>query len=342
LAWTTRELPADGVHRVLRVDDPPSGLRAFIVLDDLRLGPAAGGVRTRAYGSEEEALVDARSLARAMTQKCALAGLGAGGGKAVVIDHGGLDRPRAFAVLGEVIQSLDGAFRTAGDVGTTAQDLAAMGETCQWVHGAEGDLASSVARGLLAAMAGALDALGLPPMDGRTAAVQGAGSIGAAVTRALRTRGLRVLVSDLDSARVEALTAETGAEIRSPHAIFGGDASLILPCALGGIIDRGFAETSRSSLVCGGANNILATDDVEEVLMSRGIGFVPDVISSAGAVIDGIGASVMGLADREPLIAALETLSREVVAEARRSGRTTIEVAAERAAWRLAHPGGDV
>src|SRR5687768_6857409 len=93
------------------ITHPPSGLRAFLVLDSLELGPAAGGVRTRRYPSAESALTDALELARAMTLKCALAGLDAGGGKCVVMDHDGLDRPRAFEYLGRRIEALRGAFR---------------------------------------------------------------------------------------------------------------------------------------------------------------------------------------------------------------------------------------
>jgi len=151
-----------------------------------------------------------------------------------------------------------------------------------------------------------------------------------------------VLHSDIDAERVETLVAETGAVGCPAQELFDRDVDLVVPCALGGTIDRRFAATSRASLVCGGANNILASLDVERELMARSIGFVPDVISSAGAVIDGIGASVMGIADRGPMIDALETLSKEVVEEARASGRTTVQIAAERAARRLAHPGGGV
>ena len=61
--------------------DEATGLRAVLVIDDDTLGPAAGGIRTRPYLSADDAVADARRLARAMTLKCAIAGLNAGGGK---------------------------------------------------------------------------------------------------------------------------------------------------------------------------------------------------------------------------------------------------------------------
>src|SRR5215470_16766779 len=93
-----------GLPRARVVRDQAAGLEAVIVLDDTTLGPAAGGVRTRIYPTALAAVEDAARLARAMTIKCALAGLAAGGGKAVVVAHPGLDRPRAFRALGVVIE----------------------------------------------------------------------------------------------------------------------------------------------------------------------------------------------------------------------------------------------
>ena len=111
-------------HRVVEIDDAASGLRAVIVLDSVALGPAAGGVRTRRYERFEDAVADARRLARAMTVKCAVSGLDAGGGKAVVWDHGAWDRAAGFERLGEAVDSLGGMFRTAGDLNTGPADLA--------------------------------------------------------------------------------------------------------------------------------------------------------------------------------------------------------------------------
>src|SRR5688572_18652970 len=71
--------------RVTLWSDPASGLHAVLAVDDVTLGPAVGGIRTRAYASLADAVEDAARLARAMTIKTALAGVDAGGGKIVVI-----------------------------------------------------------------------------------------------------------------------------------------------------------------------------------------------------------------------------------------------------------------
>ena len=176
------------LDRVVLWRDAASGLEAILAIDDVTLGPAAGGVRTRAYRSPDDALADAAALARAMTVKCALAGLAAGGAKCVVLDHAGLDRARGFRVLGERIAELGGVFRTAGDLGTSAADVAAMASRCPWVHTDETGLAAAVAHGLLRCLetCAALRGVGIA---GLRVAVQGAGSIGAAVARRLSAAG---------------------------------------------------------------------------------------------------------------------------------------------------------
>ncbi|HEU5055883.1 MAG TPA: Glu/Leu/Phe/Val dehydrogenase dimerization domain-containing protein, partial [Kofleriaceae bacterium] len=182
------------MERLIEIDDRATGLRAAIAIDSTALGPAAGGVRTRGYPSFADAQADARALARAMTLKCAVAGLDAGGGKVVVWDHGAWDREAAFERLGEAVEALGGAFRTAGDLGTSAADLAAMARRCRHVHLDETNLAASVARGLLGCAEACL-ARRRAAWDGLRVAVQGAGAIGSACARAFAARGARLLVA---------------------------------------------------------------------------------------------------------------------------------------------------
>ena len=323
------------VDRVVLWRDAASGLEAILVIDDVTLGPAAGGVRTRAYPSPGDALADAAALARAMTLKCALAGLAAGGAKCVVLDHAGLDRARGFRVLGERIAELGGLFRTAGDLGTTAADLAAMASRCPWVHTDERGLAAAVAHGLFRCIE-ACAALRGVAVPGLRVAIQGAGSIGAAVARRLSAEGARLIIADVDATRARAIADETGATVGDPAAILAAPVDVIAPCAVGGAIDVAVAQAMRAWAVCGAANNLLASPEAEDALIARGVLLVPDVIASAGAVIEGIGRTVMQLADRAPLIDALGTTARRVLDESRLTGARPSAIAQQMASARIA------
>jgi leucine dehydrogenase len=325
------------IDRLITLRDEASGLQALIVIDDVTLGPAAGGVRTRSYGSLDAALADVAALARAMTIKCALAGLDAGGGKAVVLDHAGLDRRRAFAALGQRIAELGGLFRTAGDLGTTAADLDVMARHCPYVHTDESTLSSAVARGLVRCIEACARLRGGPSdVRGLRVAIQGVGAIGAAVADALSIRGAELVIADPDAARAATIAERTGARVIRPEAILTVDVDVVAPCAVGGVVTVEVAHALRAWALCGAANNILADERAAHALAGRGIAVVPDVVASAGAVIDGIGASVMGLLDRASLIHRLGDTAYELLVEARDSGRPAGELAVARARARIA------
>ncbi len=322
--------------RIERIDEPSLGLRAYLVLDSLALGPAAGGVRTKAYADEADAAHDACRLAQAMTRKCALGGLDAGGGKTVVIDSPELDRRRAFEFLGRFIDGLGGDFRTAGDFGTTGEDLAAMARHTAFVHTETQSLAGAVGRGVLRCAEACAERAGRPGISGLRVAVQGCGDIGAAVAEALAGAGAQVLVADLDEARARGVAERIGAQVVPAAEILSTEVDIVSPCAVGDVIDAELAGRLRAWAVCGGANNICTDDAAHEALHRARVLFVPDLISSAGAVIEGIGRTVMGLDDRERLIDALRQTARLVLEDAERDGRPPIVHAIRRAEVRIA------
>jgi len=324
----------DARHAVFWTDEN-SGLRAILVIDDVTLGPAAGGVRTVPYPSVRDALADAAQLARAMTIKCALAGLDAGGAKVVVLDHERWDRAEAFEQLGRRVEDLGGLFRTGSDLGTTHEDLEHMARWTKHAHTENLAFADSVARGLLRCIEACADLHGDDKVAGLRVAVQGCGAIGAAAARTLAGAGLEVLVADTNAARADEVAAAVGATVVSPEDLLDADVDIIAPCAVGGVLTRPRAESLRAWAVCGAANNVLSEPAVDEVLSARGVLHVPDVIASAGAVIDGIGREVMGLEDRTPLIDRLGQVAREVLEESKRSGVTPSVVAEQRARRRI-------
>jgi len=327
---------AAGGSRVIVLADEETGLRGFIAIDDTTLGPAAGGVRTLRYPSAQDALADALRLARAMTLKCSLAGLDAGGGKAVLLLHDQMKREAAFVRMGEIVEELGGLFRTAGDVGTTEADLRAMARSSRYVHTDERNLAAAVGRGIWRCIEACAAVRGVPS-SGLVVAIQGAGSIGASTARVLSSAGMQVVIADIDSDRAARVAAEIpDVRVVDPDKILFERVDVLAPCALGGVITEDVARSMHAWALCGGANNALASAEVAHVLAARGVLHVPDQIASAGAVIDGIGRSVMKLDNPTPLIDRLGDTAREVLEEAQSSGKTPIEVANARGRKRIA------
>ncbi len=125
-----------GHERVLICSNPDVGLRAIIAVHSTVLGPGLGGLRMWPFDSFEEAMIDVLRLSRGMTYKAAAAGLNLGGGKAVILGDPKTDKSEAlFRAFGRYVESLDGLYITAEDVGTDMEDMEVILTETQWVTG---------------------------------------------------------------------------------------------------------------------------------------------------------------------------------------------------------------
>ncbi len=282
-------------EQVVRVVDRDLGIDAIIAIHSTALGPALGGVRFWHYDSDEAMLADALALSKAMSLKASAAGLFQGGGKAVVRWATGAG-PRAaeqLAVIGAAIDGLGGRYLAAEDVGATTADMDGIAAVTPWVtgvsesEGGSGDPSPITAFGVWAAMrAAANERWGSTTLTDRRVVIQGAGKVGSSLARSLRADGAKVVVSDVDDARVAALVKELKIEAIAPDAAVTAACDVLAPCAMGGTIDAEHVEHLRCEIVCGGANNQLATIEMDDALARRGILYAPDFIVNAGGILN--------------------------------------------------------
>jgi leucine dehydrogenase len=297
----------DEVHRI-----ECAGAVAFVALHAAIGGRAFGGIRVREYPGEREALGDALLLARAMSRKVVLTGIEGGGGKTVLIAPK-RDRARALEELGRFVDSLGGRYRCGPDFGFTAADSEALrGATTYF---ATGDLSPYTARTVLLAMRAVVEP--------SVVAIQGLGAIGRPLATMLTQGGARVIGSDI--------APVPGFERVAPEAIYDVACDVFAPCALGGVLDEQTIARLRCRVVCGGANNPLASEADAERLRARGITYVPDFIANSGATIHGASTMIGEVDHIEARLASVATLTREVVERAAREGRSPHAVAVEMA-----------
>jgi len=292
-------------EEVYRVEDAESGLRGFIALHSTRLGPAAGGLRMRVYQSDEAALEDALNLSRGMSYKNAAAGLPLGGGKAVIMGDPVRDKtPDLLRAMGRAIERLAGRYWTAEDMGMAPEDMAEIARATRYVAGrdqgrhASGDPSPVTAKGVLSAMqAGAAKVWGSGDLRDRHVAVQGLGHVGWHLCRLLHAAGARLSVADMDAARAKVTAAEFGAQVVDSGAIHAVEADIFAPCAIGGVLNAGTIPEIRARMVCGAANNQLATPEDADRLHQRGILYVPDYVANGGGIIN-VSAEILEIGDR--------------------------------------------
>ncbi|HEX2129041.1 MAG TPA: Glu/Leu/Phe/Val dehydrogenase dimerization domain-containing protein [Solirubrobacterales bacterium] len=275
---------------------PRSGLPCIVAIHSTVLGPALGGLRIWHYADVADGQRDAMRLAAAMTLKAAAAGLDLGGGKGVLCAPAeGLEGARRLAALrdfGDLVESLEGRYITAEDVGTSPRDLVALSERTEHVtglpaeHGGSGDPSPVTAIGVQAAMrACARERFGSESLAGRRVAVIGLGHVGAALARNLAAAGCELLVADIDE-RKRALASELGATWIDPDAALLAECDVLAPCALGGAITRENASKLRAEIVCGSANNQLTHDGLADELVAQDVLYAPDFIANAGGLIN--------------------------------------------------------
>ena len=259
----------EGVHAFF---DEKTGLKSIIAIHSTARGPAAGGCRMWDYSSAGAALTDALRLSRGMSYKNAMADLEFGGGKAVIIgDARSQKTPELFEAFGRAVDSLNGRYWTAEDVGVSPADLISTRKTTRYVAGLEGHAAASgdpspvtaegVFRGVRLCVQRALGR----GLKGVKVAIQGVGHVGAYLAEKLHAAGAQIVPID---------------------AIFDVDADVFAPCALGGAISTTTLPRLKVKVIAGGANNQLADATIGQAVFERGILYAPDYVINGGGIIN--------------------------------------------------------
>ncbi len=289
----------------------------FRVQHNLSRGPGKGGVRYHPNVDLNEVM----ALSAWMTIKCAAVNLPYGGAKGGIrvdpfkLSEGELERltRRYTSEIGLVIGPQKDI--PAPDVGTNAKVMAWMMDTYSMNQGTTitgvvtgkpvhlgGSLGREKATGRGVFVTGREVARRLNiETDGARLAVQGFGNVGSEAARLFVAAGARVVaVQDHSATLYNAegidLTALTdwqathkniagfsGAQTIDAEAFWQLPMDILIPAALEGQITRERAEKLSCKLILEGANGP-TYPDADDMLASRGITVVPDVICNAGGV----------------------------------------------------------
>jgi glutamate dehydrogenase (NAD(P)+) len=300
--WAADEL---GPAKVLFLR-PCAGVEAVVVVDNVALGPAIGGVRMRPDVTAREVA----RLARAMTIKNAMAGLPHGGGKAGIAalpDLAPVDHERVMRAFARAIEHLS-EYIPGPDMGTSETSMAYVHDEIGRAVGLPAvlggiplDELGATGHGL-AVCADVLDEAKILDLGGARVVIQGFGAVGSSAALELSRRGaLIVAVSDVRGAiwepgglDVAALVAFkrgngsvagfTGGTALPRDDIIGFDCDILIPAAQPDLVTTDNAGKIAARVVLEGAN-IPITFEAEAELAERGVLCIPDVVANAGGVI---------------------------------------------------------
>lgn len=281
-------------------------------------GPGKGGIRFHPDVDVEEVT----ALAAQMTLKTAVCGIPFGGAKGGVrcdpgqMSAGELERLTRRYTSG--IAPLLGPDRDvpAPDINTDGRVMAWLLDTLQMtgggIHlpgavtgkplsvGGTRAHAGGTSAGVVVCARAVFEALEMD-LPGRRAVIQGFGKVGGPLAFLLKSAGMRVVgVSDVTGAVINEGgldVSELSDHVKATGGVAGfplGDpidpddllalpCELLVPAALGGVIDAAVAERVQAKVIVEAANGPTLTA-ADAVLDRRGIAVVPDVLANAGGV----------------------------------------------------------
>ncbi len=289
----------------------------YRVIHSINRGPAKGGIR---YHPQVD-LDEIKALALLMSLKCAIANLPFGGAKGgVSVDPAKLSarelerltRRYTFELIPTIGPEKD---IPAPDVGTNAQVMAWIMDTYSID---KGYAVPGVVTGKPIALGGSqgreeatsrgcvyciLSALKILNYDKPciTVAVQGFGNVGSYAAMIMHDLGFRVVaLSDvygaianpkgIDPHKVGQQVKKTGTLDRYPEAesiprdsLFSVDCDILIPAALENQITGDNAPDIKAKIIAEGAN-APTTQEADEILASKDVFIIPDILANSGGV----------------------------------------------------------
>jgi leucine dehydrogenase len=282
-------------EQVVFCQDQATGLKAIIAIHNTTLGPALGGTRMWMYNNEIEALTDVLRLSRGMTFKAAISGLNLGGGKAVIIGDSYTQKSEAlFRRFGKFVNSLNGKYITAEDVGISPRDMEYVKMETDFVSGlpeslgGSGDPSPVTAYGVYMGMKAAAKVhYGDDSLSGKKITVQGVGHVGETLVKYLTEENAKVTVSDINHKRVKRVAEEFNTAVVSGEDIYDTEMDIYAPCALGATLNDDTLDRLKCEIIAGAANNQLADEHIHGArIMEKGLIYAPDFLINAGGLIN--------------------------------------------------------
>lgn len=287
------EIKVPGYEKVIEAQDPEVGLHCFIAVHDTRLGPSMGGTRIYPYASRDEALEDALRLSKSMTYKSALAENGLGGGKSVIIADPKSQKTKSLLLkFAEVVDSLQGLYITAEDVGSTVEDMAVIRMKTPYVGAlptekSSGDPSRFTAWGIYRGMRAVAKKLWHNEnLSKKIIAIQGLGNVGSKLAGILFWEGAYLILCDKDSQVADKHALLYGAQIIDTKDYASTRCDILAPCAMGGVINAHSIQKLHCKAIAGSANNQLSLQELDRELMRKGILYAPDYVINAGGIIN--------------------------------------------------------
>lgn len=286
MSLNIREIPVSNYERIIHAVNVTTKLDCVISIHNTKLGPALGGVRSWSYDNFQKQLQDALNLSKAMSLKNSICGINFGGGKAVINLKGVKKTPELYESYGEIVNKLNNTYITAGDVGTTMEDLLLINKSTNYVSGIKLETSAPTARGVYNAIKTTHNFLTNKDIKNSVVAISGIGKVGSKLAKILFEKKIKLIVSNIGKDAFDQLKKNNISFIESNiDSIYEENCDIISPCALGGAINSKNKGKLKCKAIVGAANNQLDSTETAEWLKKNNILYLPDYLVNSGGVI---------------------------------------------------------
>jgi glutamate dehydrogenase/leucine dehydrogenase len=221
-----------------------------------------------------------------MSLKNSVCGINFGGGKAV-INLKGINRTSdLYESYGELVDQLNNTYITAGDVGTSMENLISINRTTKYVSGIKLETSAPTAKGIFNAINTIYKFLTHEDLENSTIAISGIGKVGSKLSKLLFEKKAKLIISNIRKDAIDQLREDkilfTESDIDS---IFEKQCDIISPCALGSVINLETRKKLKCKAIVGAANNQLDKPETAVWLKENNIFYAPDYLVNSGGVI---------------------------------------------------------
>ena len=286
MSLKVKDISISEYERVIHATNETTNLNCIIAIHNTKLGPALGGVRSWSYNNFEEHLNDALRLSKAMSLKNSVCGINFGGGKAVINLKGIKKTPELYESYGELVDQLNNSYITAGDVGTSMEDLISINKSTKYVGGIKLETSAPTAKGIFNAMNTVYKFLTQKKLGESTIAISGVGKVGSKLSKLLFEKNVNLIVSNIERDAINQLKKDKISFIETEvDSIFEKECDILSPCALGGAINLENKNKLKCKAIVGAANNQLDKTETAICLKENNIFYAPDYLVNTGGAI---------------------------------------------------------
>jgi glutamate dehydrogenase/leucine dehydrogenase len=247
--------------------------------------PANGGLRFYQYPDLKSQEEEAFTLAKHMTQKHSIYNTGFSGVKLVangkVTEN---NKKQLLKKVGEVLNQFKGSIYTGCDLNMNNDDMLYLREITPYILNAidapQINTSTATAFGVYGALKAVMDKVN--KNEKAKYLVHGIGKIGLVIAKELIKSGQNVLTYDINKNNAEIAGATNISDKNDWHEI---QCDYLILCSASGLITEENVYKLNCKWIVSSSNSPFAGNKVVELLKRKGISWIPDVVSNAGAVI---------------------------------------------------------